>query len=122
MMHVRKHLYPPNWKELSRACKERAGWRCERCKVKQKARRKSKRTGEWYRVYLHAAHVFLNDTQNPHAPLMCLCPTCHGRYDFWLRLRMTIVLLEIYKHQHCLQERFQGDRYVSTKEKAVNPV
>jgi hypothetical protein len=105
MMSVRKHLYPSNWKQLSRECKERANWRCERCKVKQGAQRKSKRTGKWYRVWLHAAHVQLNDTHNPTPFLMCLCPRCHGRYDFWLRVRFAVVVLEMHKHQALLQQR-----------------
>ena len=105
MMHIRKHLYPPNWKELSRACKEAAGWKCQQCKIKHGSRRKSKRTGQWYRVWLHAAHVFLNDTFNPSPRLLCLCPTCHGRYDFWLNLRATVVLLEVYKHRALLSQR-----------------
>jgi hypothetical protein len=105
MMAQRKHLYPSNWKQLSYDCKAAADWRCERCKVRQGARRKSKRTGEWYRVWLHAAHVCLHDTFNPFPRLMCLCPTCHGRYDFWLRFREMTILLEIYKHRGLLKAR-----------------
>ena len=31
-------------------------------------------------VYLQAAHVN-NDPENPHAELVCLCPSCHMRMD-----------------------------------------
>ncbi len=66
MMHQRKHLYPPNWKQLARDCKEAAGWRCERCHIRHGSRRrKSKRTGLPYRTWLHAAHKHLYDTLNP---------------------------------------------------------
>ncbi len=122
MMYVRKHLYPPNWKELSRACKDAAGWRCQRCKVRHGARRKSKRTREWYRVWLHAAHVHLHDTLNPHPLLMSLCPRCHGRYDYRLRQRENVVTSERWKHQCRLSQRSQGGTYASTQEKAFNPV
>lgn len=26
-----KHLYPPNWREIANAVKDRAGWMCEAC-------------------------------------------------------------------------------------------
>lgn len=99
MMWVRRKLYPANWKQIAHRCKELADWRCEWCGARQRARRKSKRTGKWYRVYLHAAHKWMHDTLNPHPELLCLCPRCHGRYDYWLRLRETIVRLEMLKHR-----------------------
>ncbi|HLZ62589.1 MAG TPA: hypothetical protein VKR06_37060, partial [Ktedonosporobacter sp.] len=53
---MERALYPENWPELRRACLERAGYKCEICGISQGARRKSKRTGEYYKVYLSAAH------------------------------------------------------------------
>ena len=98
MMWARRHLYPPNWKAIARAVKEQAGWRCVRCHVRQGAWRKSKRTGRWYRVWLH-------DTLNPHPALQCLCPTCHGRYDYRQRQREARISLERLKHRSLLKRR-----------------
>lgn len=105
MMWARRHLYPPDWKQLATAVKAQAGWRCVRCKVRQGARRKSKRTGCWYRVWLHAAHVVLHDTLNPRPALRCLCPTCHGRYDHQQRVREARIALEVLKHRYARQRR-----------------
>ncbi|GCE18679.1 hypothetical protein [Dictyobacter kobayashii] len=99
MMWIRRTLYPPNWSELSGACKVAAGWRCQRCRIRQGATRTSKRTGRPYRVWLHAAHVRLHDTRNPAPDLLCLCPTCHGRYDYQLHRREGQIRLEILKHR-----------------------
>jgi hypothetical protein len=57
--------YPDNWPELSRTCKDRAGWKCEECGS-------AKRLG--------AAHVN-HDPENPNPELRCLCWPCHRRYD-----------------------------------------
>ncbi len=105
MMHARKRLYPPEWPHLARVFKEQKGWRCERCGIMQGRTRKSKRTGDRYTVYLHAAHVQFNDTLNPNPDLLCLCPTCHGRYDYRLRARARRVSLERRKHQRALRDR-----------------
>ena len=105
MMSLRKHLYPPNWRELSMACKAAAGWRCQHCGIRHGARRKSKRTGKWYQVWLHAAHKYLADTFNPHPHLLCLCPTCHGRRDYWQRLGLWDVRIERRKHRRLLASR-----------------
>jgi len=105
MISLRKKLYPRNWHELAQQCKELAQWRCERCHIKQGSWRKSKRTGLPYRVWLHAAHVRLHDTFNPRPALMCLCPTCHGRYDYRLRMREAYLFLEILKHRYLLQQQ-----------------
>ena len=93
----RRKQYPDNWDDLSWQCKERAGWKCEFCHVKQGKKRKSKRTGQWYRVYLHAAHRD-HDISNPHPVLLCLCPTCHGKYDYRSRMRQKRLNHERLKH------------------------
>ncbi len=98
MMHFRKHLYPANWNRLATDCKELAGWRCQSCRIRHGATRCSQRTGNVYRVWMHAAHVTLHDTLNPQPALRCLCPTCHGRYDYRQRLREARVTLECLKH------------------------
>src|SRR5437588_4180257 len=83
----KRDRYPKNWDELSRQCKELANWRCERCNIKHGSWRQSKRTGNRYKVYLHAAHMKLHDTNNPAPELQALCPSCHGKLDFKLRMR-----------------------------------
>jgi hypothetical protein len=71
--------YPPNWRQLARQCKERAGWRCEHCGVPHGALRLSK-AGKLYIVYLAAAHLN-HDPSNPNALLRALCQRCHMQYD-----------------------------------------
>src|SRR5438105_9490382 len=94
-----KRSYPSDWKELAAACKCRARWQCETCHIRQGEERISKRTGLPYRVYLHAAHLDPHDTGNRNPRLKALCPTCHGRYDWQLRLREREIALECLKHR-----------------------
>jgi hypothetical protein len=98
----RKDRYPPNWRELAVACKVRAHWRCEVCQVLHGDERVSKRTGQVYRVWLHAAHAKLNDTANLQPELQALCPSCHGALDWKLRRREERIVLEQLKHQMVL--------------------
>ena len=74
-----RHLYPQTWDRLSRECKERAGYKCEHCHVKQGKLRQSRITGNIYVVYLQAAHVN-HDRHNETPVLKCVCPACHWRY------------------------------------------
>jgi hypothetical protein len=101
MHSARRKKYPKNWEQQARQCKEQAGWRCASCKVKHGAQRISKRTGVVYPVYLHAAHVN-HDPANPTPDLLCLCPTCHGTYDYRYRMREHQIALERMKHQKLL--------------------
>jgi hypothetical protein len=94
-----KQSYPQHWKELAVRCKQRAQWRCEDCHVEQGEERVSKRTGSVYQVFLHAAHVSQHDTLNPQPELKALCPICHGRMDWQLRLREKEIALECMKHR-----------------------
>ena len=100
----RRKQYPDNWDEMSLQCKERAGWKCEFCHIPQGRKRKSKRTGQWYRVYLHAAHRD-HDLGNPTPVLLCLCPTCHGKYDYQHRIKEQHLSLERMKHRKLLVAR-----------------
>ena len=100
----RRKQYPKNWEQLARQCKERAGWQCQFCHVKQGRKRTSKRTGKRYPVYLHAAHRD-HDLDNPYPVLLCLCPTCHGRYDYQYRVRQQQIAVERLKHQRMLVAR-----------------
>lgn len=70
--------YPRNWRKLARACKDRAGWCCERCGVKHGTMRLSY-AGNLWPVYLQAAHT-KHDQGNDTPELVAVCPTCHWRY------------------------------------------
>ena len=93
MTKDRRKYYPKDWERIADACKRAAGWKCEWCKVRHGTERISNRTGRSYRAWMHAAHVSLNDTMNPQPQLMCLCPSCHGSYDYHMRVREGIVNL-----------------------------
>lgn len=103
MMIERRLQYPPNWEQLATTCKASAGWRCQSCHIRYGSRRISKRTGNPYRVWMHATHLHLHDTHNPAPPLRCLCPSCHGRYDYRLKVREIYVRLELLKHRVLLR-------------------
>lgn len=105
MLPNRRRLYPSNWSKIADACRRAAAWKCQSCKVRHGAVRVSNRTGKLYRVWLHAAHIQFGDTLNPSPRLKCLCPTCHGRYDYKLRVRQGIVDLERLKHKILLRKR-----------------
>ncbi|HLI07055.1 MAG TPA: hypothetical protein VKV40_10860 [Ktedonobacteraceae bacterium] len=102
-MQQLKGRYPPNWKHLSHACKERAGWQCEHCHVKQHTLMTSAK-GTPYIIYLHAAHTH-HDPTNPQPDLIALCVCCHARYDAGHRQRQRRLALERRKHQRLLAER-----------------
>jgi predicted HNH restriction endonuclease len=57
-----------------------------------------------YTVFLHAAHVN-HDPDNPTPELICLCPTCHGRYDYRARMKRQQLNHERLKHQLLLLSR-----------------
>jgi hypothetical protein len=104
MKPERRKRYPKDWEQQARVCKELAGWRCVRCRIKHGSQRISKRTGAVYTVYLHAAHVN-HDPDNQAPQLMCLCPTCHGRYDYRARMKRLQLNHERLKHQLLLKSR-----------------
>jgi hypothetical protein len=101
MKRETRKLYPKNWEHLARQCKERAAKRCEFCHIKQGRKRKSKRTGNWYAVHLHAAHAD-HDIGNPNPRLLCLCPTCHGKYDYRYRRQQHQIALLRMQHRRIL--------------------
>ena len=84
-----RHRYPPDWPAISRAIKERAGWRCEclgecgrgthdgRCPN----RRGRPAYGTGSTVVLTTAH--LNHTPEDCRPenLRAMCQGCHLHYD-----------------------------------------
>jgi hypothetical protein len=101
----RPDRYPRNWRALAIACKTRANWQCERCPVKQRDVRISKRTKKPYTVFLHAAHVKLHDAGNPDPQLQALCPTCHALMDWQHRRIEQRVESERIKHRILLSTR-----------------
>lgn len=72
--------YDPTFKARRRKCIEQANRFCVRCETPHRSFAFTS-DNEVYIVYLHAAHVFADDKQNPNAPLIALCPTCHWHYD-----------------------------------------
>lgn len=85
---ARKALYPSNWNELSRAARERAGYRCEcdgecgighagRCPAVHDA--PNPRTGS--KVVLTAAHLDHDPTNDELSNLRAMCQQCHLAYD-----------------------------------------
>ena len=76
-----KHLYPKNWPELARRCREQAGYRCELCGIERGAERISRR-GNPYKVTLQACHEDHSQRQREDATLLCLCAICHWWFDF----------------------------------------
>lgn len=98
-----REAYPDTWEALALACKERAGWECEHCGVRQYQLMTS-RKGKPYIVYLHAAHKN-HDRDNPAPELLCLCISCHARYDYRHKQREARIRLERMKHLKLLIEQ-----------------
>lgn len=90
---------------MARACKERAGWRCESCGIAHGTEVVSRRTGEVRPVVLAAAHVD-HDFWNLHPRLRALCPRCHARYDASQAERVRRVAAERERHQWLVQRKF----------------
>lgn len=63
--------YPPDWPEIARDVKERAGWRCERCGVRHGAWVSRGRGGQ----------IHVHDPEQMRA-------MGHGKPPFWLRLSL----------------------------------
>ncbi|HEY7414390.1 MAG TPA: hypothetical protein VH593_04300 [Ktedonobacteraceae bacterium] len=100
-----RRRYPKNWPELARACKDRAGWHCEKCNVAHGTERLSVWTGNTYCVYMQAAHVD-HDFENPAPRLACVCPTCHWHY-FRKPAQLPRWFIERLRHRQLLKRRGQ---------------
>lgn len=94
--HMRRLYF--DWKARALACKIADGWTCQQCGVKQFTVRHSSTTGNPYVVYLHAAHVHVDDPLRNDRELLTLCLTCHARYD----ARCKRVRIERLKHRRLL--------------------
>lgn len=98
-----RRLYPQTWEQLAAACKQAANWHCEHCGAAQFSVATSKK-GNPYFVYLHAAHRN-HDKGDPNPELICLCVTCHSRYDYAHKQRLKRIHLERMKHLRLLIEQ-----------------
>lgn len=74
---AKKAAYPRDWRAISRATRDRAGWRCEECGAAHR----------WFHpitgrvIYLQAAHLDHNPANCAPENLRCLCPRCHLIFD-----------------------------------------
>lgn len=73
----KRTAYPPNWREISNAVRERANYRCEHCGAAHR----------WFHpitgsvVFLQAAHKNHEPSDCRDENLLCLCQRCHLIYD-----------------------------------------
>lgn len=100
----RRKLYPKDWPKLANACREQANFQCQHCHIPQGSEKVSRRTGQLYKVQLHAAHAN-HDIDNPAPQLLCLCPSCHGKYDYEHLKRTDPLKSEQLKHKLLLASR-----------------
>jgi hypothetical protein len=82
-MPWQKELYPENWPEIERACKDRAGWICEWCSVDHGTMRIGKKYKRPYKVILSGAHLNHDPSDNRDENLIALCQECHLCHDRW---------------------------------------
>jgi hypothetical protein len=103
MTPERREEYAGNFDIKAQECRDRAGNRCEHCGIKQFTPMVSRRNIPYY-IYLHAAHKN-HDYENEDAELICLCPTCHARYDNQWRERQKRLELEQLRHRYLLRKK-----------------
>lgn len=82
-MPMDRSKYPANWDEISRAIRERAGWRCEFCGIPNG----SAATKSGKPVILTVAHLDHDTTNSDPANLRALCQACHLGYDLTHHMR-----------------------------------
>lgn len=76
-MDLTAHEYPPDWPKIARACKERAGWKCEECGVAD-----GDIGSNGLVVVLEAAHMGENrHLKSDCSNLKALCRPCHKKAD-----------------------------------------
>lgn len=82
-MPIQPDNYPPNWKEISTAIRQRANWRCEGTDHFPDCRAANGRphpdTGS--RVVLTVAHLDHDTTNSDPTNLRALCQRCHLDWD-----------------------------------------
>lgn len=105
MTPERQKQYVKGWKKMSFAFRQSKNFTCEHCGVVQgRDERVSRRTGVVYKVPTHAAHKN-HDPQNPTPELLCLCPSCHGKYDYQHMQATDRVRFEKMRHAILLSRR-----------------
>lgn len=72
-----KAKYPRNWKEISRAARDRAGHKCQWCGTESKPRN-----------VLTVHHVDYNPGNNEPGNLLVLCQKCHLRFQQQRRIKL----------------------------------
>jgi ssDNA-binding Zn-finger/Zn-ribbon topoisomerase 1 len=107
-----RHLYPPNWKQISLRCRELAGWKCEECGIAQGDERTSRR-GNVYHVALAACHRDHTARKLEDAALVCLCERCHWWHDFRLWQLDEWRKLEQAKHRRLIAQAVKIGRIAS---------
>ena len=70
-----KGRYPANWKAISLAVREAAGWCCEFCGIAQHTPTKT------WKVILTVAHLDNTPENCARENLKALCQRCHLEYD-----------------------------------------
>lgn len=73
----KKSLYPDNWDKLSLYLREKAGWKCELCQVRNSDLHPI--TGGMVVLTVH--HINGDPTDNRKLNLIALCQRCHNRLD-----------------------------------------
>ncbi len=97
-MPMQRELYPPNWNEIARAVKDRAGWQCQQCAAAHDSCIVRDKQGRWSlapegavkptRVMITVHHIGVDHADGtPGSPrdkmdcrdenLIALCQRCH---------------------------------------------
>jgi hypothetical protein len=106
MKPERRKQYIRGWKKISFEFRQSRNFTCEHCGVVGgRDERVSRRTGAIYTVHTHAAHKN-HDPGNPNPELLCLCPSCHGKYDYQHLRRNDTLKSEQLKHKLLLTRRW----------------
>jgi hypothetical protein len=98
----RKSRYAANFKARAKACKEAAGYTCQKCGIVRGTELLSWAGNVW-KVYMVAAHVN-HDPENPDAVLICVCPRCHWRY-YRRYDHKAVWIIERMKHRRLLLQK-----------------
>jgi len=76
-MPMQRHLYPPDWRDISLRVRQAAGWKCRFCGAEN--RKPHPVTGSM--VVLTVAHLDHDPANNTDENLAALCQRCHLRHD-----------------------------------------
>ena len=77
-MPMERERYPTDWKEISKAVKDAAGWKCQICG------KQCRRPGEKFDTHkntLTVAHLNHTPEDVRTENLMAMCAPCHLKYD-----------------------------------------